>query len=42
MQMNFLSNFYVGNVVYFMPPYVITEAETAWVLEQIRDVICSL
>ena len=29
----------LGNIVYFMPPYVITEAETAWALEQIADVI---
>jgi adenosylmethionine-8-amino-7-oxononanoate aminotransferase len=29
----------LGNVLYFMPPYVITEAETAWALEQIRDVL---
>jgi adenosylmethionine-8-amino-7-oxononanoate aminotransferase len=29
----------LGNVVYFMPPYVITESETAWALEQIADVI---
>jgi adenosylmethionine-8-amino-7-oxononanoate aminotransferase len=29
----------LGNVVYFMPPYCITESETAWALEQIRDVL---
>jgi len=29
----------LGNVVYFMPPYCITESETAWVLEQIVDVL---
>ena len=29
----------LGNVLYFMPPYVITEAEVAWVLEQIREVL---
>ncbi len=29
----------LGNVLYVMPPYVITEAETAWVLEQISDVL---
>lgn len=29
----------LGNIVYFMPPYVITERETAWVLEQIAEVI---
>ena len=29
----------LGNVVYFMPPYVITEAEAAWVIEQIGEVL---
>jgi len=29
----------LGNVVYFMPPYCITESETAWALEQITAVI---
>ena len=29
----------LGNVVYFMPPYIITEAETAWALEQIQSVL---
>lgn len=29
----------LGNIVYFMPPYAITEAETEWALEQIREVI---
>lgn len=29
----------LGNIVYFMPPYVITEDETEWALEQILDVI---
>ena len=29
----------LGNVLYVMPPYVITEAETAWVTEQIGDVL---
>ncbi len=29
----------LGNVVYFLPPYVITESEADWALEQIRDVI---
>ena len=29
----------LGNVVYFLPPYVITEAEADWALEQIREVI---
>jgi adenosylmethionine---8-amino-7-oxononanoate aminotransferase len=31
----------LGNVVYFMPPYVITESETAWAIEQIAEVISS-
>jgi adenosylmethionine-8-amino-7-oxononanoate aminotransferase len=29
----------LGNVLYFMPPYVITEAETAWVCAQIDEVL---
>jgi adenosylmethionine-8-amino-7-oxononanoate aminotransferase len=29
----------LGNVVYFMPPYCITEAETAWALKQIAGVL---
>ena len=29
----------LGNVVYAMPPYVITEEETAWMTSQIGDVI---
>jgi adenosylmethionine-8-amino-7-oxononanoate aminotransferase len=29
----------LGNVVYFLPPYVITESEADWALEQIHDVI---
>jgi adenosylmethionine---8-amino-7-oxononanoate aminotransferase len=29
----------LGNVVYFMPPYVITEEETAWAISQIAQVI---
>jgi adenosylmethionine-8-amino-7-oxononanoate aminotransferase len=29
----------LGNVVYFMPPYRITESETAWALEQIVGVL---
>jgi adenosylmethionine-8-amino-7-oxononanoate aminotransferase len=32
----------LGNVVYFMPPYCITESETDWVLTQIHEVINSL
>lgn len=31
----------LGNVVYFMPPYCITESETAWALEQIAMVLRS-
>lgn len=31
----------LGNVVYFMPPYCITESETAWALEQIAAVLNS-
>ena len=29
----------LGNILYFMPPYVITETETEWALEQIREVL---
>ena len=29
----------LGNVLYLMPPYVITESETAWAIEQVRDVL---
>jgi len=29
----------LGNIVYFMPPYVISESETEWALEQIRTVL---
>ena len=29
----------LGNVLYFMPPYVITEEETAWAIEQIAEVL---
>jgi adenosylmethionine---8-amino-7-oxononanoate aminotransferase len=29
----------LGNVLYFMPPYVITEAEIDWSLEQIAEVL---
>ena len=32
----------LGNVLYFMPPYVITEAETAWMIDQVRDVLTTL
>ena len=29
----------LGNVLYFMPPYVISESETEWALEQIKEVV---
>jgi len=29
----------LGNILYFMPPYVITETEAEWALEQIREVL---
>jgi adenosylmethionine-8-amino-7-oxononanoate aminotransferase len=29
----------LGNVVYFMPPYAITKAETEWAIEQIAEVL---
>ena len=29
----------LGNVLYFMPPYVITDAEVTWVLAQIEEVL---
>lgn len=32
----------LGNVLYFMPPYIVTESETAWALDQIRDVLTGL
>jgi adenosylmethionine-8-amino-7-oxononanoate aminotransferase len=32
----------LGHVVYFMPPYVITDDQTDWALEQIRDVLKGL
>lgn len=32
----------LGDVVYLMPPYVITEAETAWLVSQVRDAIAAL
>jgi adenosylmethionine-8-amino-7-oxononanoate aminotransferase len=32
----------LGNVLYFMPPYVITDAEADWVMTQITDVVESL
>jgi adenosylmethionine-8-amino-7-oxononanoate aminotransferase len=32
----------LGNVLYVMPPYVITESETAWVTTQVADVLGDL
>jgi len=32
----------LGNIVYFMPPYAITEIQTEWALEQIRYVLARL
>lgn len=32
----------LGNVLYFMPPYIISEEETAWVLSQISEVLKEL
>ena len=32
----------LGNVVYFMPPYVITDEEVAWALDQIVEVLANL
>jgi adenosylmethionine-8-amino-7-oxononanoate aminotransferase len=32
----------LGNVLYVMPPYVITESETAWMIEQVADVVAGL
>jgi adenosylmethionine-8-amino-7-oxononanoate aminotransferase len=32
----------LGNVLYFMPPYVITQEETAWALEQVWAVLGDL
>ena len=29
----------LGNIVYVMPPYVITEREVAWMLEQVAAVL---
>jgi adenosylmethionine-8-amino-7-oxononanoate aminotransferase len=29
----------LGNVLYFMPPYVITEQQTAWAIDQISEVL---
>lgn len=32
----------LGNIVYAMPPYVITEAETAWMTAQVREVVAEV
>jgi len=32
----------LGHVVYLMPPYIITESEMAWAIEQVRDVLTGL
>jgi adenosylmethionine-8-amino-7-oxononanoate aminotransferase len=32
----------LGNILYLMPPYVITESETAWAIEQMRGVLTEL
>jgi adenosylmethionine-8-amino-7-oxononanoate aminotransferase len=32
----------LGNILYFMPPFVITEDETAWAIAEIRDVLSGL
>jgi adenosylmethionine-8-amino-7-oxononanoate aminotransferase len=32
----------LGNVLYFMPPYIITETETSWAFEQIASVLGEL
>ena len=32
----------LGNVLYLMPPYVITESETAWAIGHIREVLATL
>ena len=31
----------LGNVLYLMPPYVITESETAWAIDQMHEVLAS-
>jgi adenosylmethionine---8-amino-7-oxononanoate aminotransferase len=31
----------LGNVLYLMPPYVISESQTAWEIEQMHDVLAS-
>ena len=32
----------LGNVVYVMPPYVITESEVGWVVDQIAETVEAL
>lgn len=32
----------LGSILYFMPPYCITEQETRWALEQIAEVLSDL
>jgi adenosylmethionine-8-amino-7-oxononanoate aminotransferase len=32
----------LGNVLYLMPPYVVTESEMAWAIDQIREVLTGL
>ena len=32
----------LGNILYFMPPYVVTEGETAWAIDQIHEVLAGL
>jgi adenosylmethionine---8-amino-7-oxononanoate aminotransferase len=32
----------LGNVIYLMPPYVVTESEMAWAIDQVRDVLSGL
>ena len=32
----------LGNILYLMPPYTITEGETAWAIEQIQEVLNGL
>ena len=32
----------LGNVLYVMPPYVITEAETRWMIEQVAEVVAGV
>jgi adenosylmethionine-8-amino-7-oxononanoate aminotransferase len=32
----------LGNVVYFMPPYVISDGEVEWALEQIAEVLAAM